>query len=191
MSFFTSRRERRLWLWALAVIVAIYSTLGLTSSLARALRDRGLIDEAFWLGLILMGAAVLLQGLRARPGGAEIGVAVGIAGAYLIAFLRMASPEERSHMIEYSIVALLIYEALKERVREGWRVPYPALLAVVITALLGLLDEGIQLCLPDRVFDILDVAFNLVAAMMAVFGSVMLSYVRCRWGRRRETPQEH
>ena len=33
MDLFTSDRERRLWLWTLAVLVAIYSTLGLARAL--------------------------------------------------------------------------------------------------------------------------------------------------------------
>ena len=41
MSTFTSDRERRLWLWTLAVLVAIYSSLGLAGTLVGALRDNG------------------------------------------------------------------------------------------------------------------------------------------------------
>ena len=36
---FSSERERRLWAWTLAVVVAIYSTMGLARTLAGALRD--------------------------------------------------------------------------------------------------------------------------------------------------------
>lgn len=55
--FFSSKRERRLWLWALVVVLAIYATMGLAQTLAGALRDRGLISNGFWLGLSLIGAA--------------------------------------------------------------------------------------------------------------------------------------
>ena len=54
--FFSSRRERRLWGWTLAVVAAIYSTLGLAATLAGFLRNRGLLDDLFVLGLILIGA---------------------------------------------------------------------------------------------------------------------------------------
>ena len=43
MRLFASGRERRMWLWTLAVVVAIYSTLGLTGTLAEWLREHG-----FW-----------------------------------------------------------------------------------------------------------------------------------------------
>ena len=184
MALFTSDRERRLWLWALVVVVAIYATLALSQTLAGIVRNEALIGGLFWLGLILVGAAVVVQGLKRRPGGAEIGVMLGIAGAYLIAFIRMTIPVERSHLIEYSVLALFIYEALTERVSQGRRVPVRALLAIVATALIGVLDECIQLVLPSRVFDPIDILFNFIAAVMAVVGSVALRWAR-RWGSRK------
>jgi hypothetical protein len=183
MSLFTSHRERNLWLLVLVVLAAIYATLGLTGMLAGALRDRGLISAAFWLGLFLIGAAIVIQGLKTRPGKAEIGVALGVAGVYLIAFLRMTVPEERTHLIEYSLVAILIYLALSERQRNGRQVPVPAVLAIAATELLGLLDEGIQALLPNRVFDFIDIGFNAGAGFMAVIAILALAWAR-RWGGR-------
>ncbi len=183
MSLFASDRERRLWFWAVAVVVGIYSTLGLAQKLAGALRDTGAISASFWVGLFLIGAAILMQGLRSRPGGAEIGVALGVAGVYLIAFLRMTAPEERSHIIEYSVVALLVYDVLVERARQGRRVPIPAVNAVVITAMLGAIDEGIRSLLPNRWYDIRDVGFNALASVMAVAASLALAWARRRFGR--------
>jgi hypothetical protein len=101
MSLFTSDRERRLWLWTLAVVVAIYSTLGLARTLAVALGDSDLVGVGlFLLGCLLVMASVVTQGLKTRPSGAEIGVALGVAAAYLLVFVRMAIPTERSHLIE-------------------------------------------------------------------------------------------
>ena len=39
MPFFSSSRERCLWAWTLAIIVAIYSTLGLASTLVGRLLE--------------------------------------------------------------------------------------------------------------------------------------------------------
>ena len=47
-SLFTSDRERRLWCWALAVVAAIYSTLGLAGTLAEVLRENNLMRAAFF-----------------------------------------------------------------------------------------------------------------------------------------------
>lgn len=179
-SLFTSDRERRLWAWTAAVVVAIYSTLGLARTLAGILREEGLLVAAFGLGMLLVGGTVLVVGLRRRPGGLEIGIALGVATAYYMVLVRMALPEERTHLIEYGVVAVLIHEALKERASGNRRVPVPALIAVVAAAAVGAIDEVIQAFLPTRVFDLEDILFNSLAAVMAVASSVALSWAR-RW----------
>ena len=189
MALFSSARERRLWLWTLAVVMAIYSTLGLARTLAGALREHGLLGASFPLvsflvAMSLVGATIVTHGLNARPGGVEIAVALGVTAAYLLVFLRMASLEERSHLIEYGVVGVFIYDALAERASQGRRVPALPLLAVLATAALGLLDECIQAFLPSRVFDPLDILFNLLAGAMAVGASVALAWAR-RWTRSR------
>lgn len=181
---FATRRERRLWAWTLVVVVAIYSTLGLARTLAAAVGPDALGAVLFVTGMLLVVGAVVLQAWRARPGGVEIGVGAGVAAAYLLVFVRMASPVERSHLIEYGVVALFVHEALLERVSAGRRVPRPAFVAIGVTALLGAVDEALQIVLPGRVFDPVDIVFNLVAAALAVTASVGL-----RWARRRRRPE--
>jgi hypothetical protein len=182
MSLFSSPRERHFWTWTLAVVVAIYLTLGLAPAVAGELRDRGLLEALFGMGVILVGATIVTQGLRMRPAGVEIGVALGIAAAYLLVFARMAIAEERTHLIEYGVVAIFVHEALKERASRGRRVPRPALLAVMATALIGTIDESIQAVLPSRRFDPRDILFNVLAGVMAVLASLALGRARRRRG---------
>ena len=52
MSLFASDRERRLWLWAIATLVAIYSTLGSAEALADELRERNLLRIAFVVAVV-------------------------------------------------------------------------------------------------------------------------------------------
>lgn len=175
MPLFTSNRERRLWLWTLAVVVAIYATLGPARVLVDALRERNLLRVSFGLVVLVVVVAVVRHWVKNWPGWSEVGVALGVALVYGAAFLRMENPAERTHLIEYGIVAVLIHQALLERARNGGSVPKPAALAVALTALLGTLDECIQALLPARVFDVRDIGFNALAGFMAVAARLALA----------------
>ena len=175
-SLFSSRRERRLWFCALAVVAAIYSTLGLAGTLAEVLRDHNLLAGSLLFLMFLTLAAIVGSGIKRRPGRREVWVVLGVTAVYGMAVLRMGgSPEERTHLFEYGIVAVLIHQALAERSRNGRRVPVPAALALVPAALLGWLDEGIQALLPNRVYDTFDVASNALAAVIAIGANVAVS----------------
>ena len=179
-SVFTSRRERRLWFWTGVVVLAIFSTLGLANALAFALGESGVIAVGlFLLCCFLVLLTVLAQGLDARPGGLEIAVGLGVVAAYVLVFVRMSIPTERSHLIEYGVVAIFVYEALLERARHR-PLRLPGLLAVSIASLVGVADEGVQFLLPTRVFDPVDILFNVLAATMAVTASASM-----RWARRK------
>lgn len=157
-----------------AVVVAIYSTLGIAPETSRWLRDRGLVDAVFGAGALAILIAVLLIAIRPRPRWSQLGVLLGVIAAYVMVLARMAIPEERTHLVEYGVVAALVHAALVERRTAGGRVPAPWLLATVGTAIVGVLDECIQALLPDRVFDLRDVGFNVVAAAMAVAAGAAL-----------------
>jgi len=178
MPFFTSDRERRLWIWTLIVIAAIYSTLGPAQVLVAMLRERNLLRISFALILVMIGIAIIWRWVKRPPGWREIGVWLAAAAVYAFAFFRVETPEERTHLIEYSLVAILIYQALLERARQGRHVPYPGVLAFGATVSLGFLDEGIQAVLPLRVFDLVDVGFNTLAAFMAIIVSMALEWAR-------------
>jgi hypothetical protein len=182
----TTRREKRLWAWAAVVAAGIFATLPFAGVLAETFQDQDVAAIGFVAAMALAAAMVLVQGLRSRPGGAEVGVALGVAAVYLMLLLRTTLPE-RTHLIEYSVLAVLVFEALAERRASGARVPAPWLLAMVATAAVGAVDEGIQYLMPSRVFDPLDLVFNTGAAVMAVVGMLALGAARTRRERRRDT----
>lgn len=167
-SIFSSDKERGLWLWTVAVLVAIYSTLGLAPALADALRERNLLRITLAVALLLVAGPVAWRWVKGHRGWGEIGAVLGVVFAYWMAWVRAGSWEERTHLLEYGIVAALIHQALLERQRNGRPVQMPAATAVATTALLGLLDECIQAVLPNRVFDIRDVGFNALAGFLVV-----------------------
>jgi len=185
----TSRRELALWMLAFSVLAVIYATLALASSLVGELAARGVLDEAFILAFVLIGAAIVLQGLAVGRRGLEWGVLAGVFAVYLLLFVRLGIPE-RSHLMEYGVLALLVQEALLERRLNGKRIGAPRLLAVVATGLAGLVDEMIQFALPERVFDLRDVVVNVAAAAIAVLGAAAVSTARAIAVRARASSSE-
>ena len=174
---FSSRRERRLWLWTLAVVALIFASLGFSGRLVDLLNDDTAGAVAFSLALLLVAATVLTDGLQSKPTRVEIAVAFGIAAVMLMVFLRLTLAE-RSHLIEYGVLAVFIHAALSERAEQGGRVRWPWLLAILITGIIGVIDESIQLALPHRVFDPVDMLFNALAATSAVVAGLALARVR-------------
>ncbi|KAA3660467.1 MAG: VanZ family protein [Chloroflexi bacterium] len=184
MSFFSSDRERRLWFWLFVVLVGIYATLGRAPIIAAALRERNDLRDTIFFILFVVMVVVAVLFINSRPGRAEIAVGFGILIIYVTAWLRIGTLEERTHLFEYGLVAALVHEALIEREKNGRLVPPPAVIALVISILLGWLDEGIQLILPNRVYDFRDVIFNTVAAVMVIGARWVLARVR-RWAQAR------
>ena len=169
-SIFSSKRERRLWLALLIVLGAVYATLGQAPAVVAAMGEQILnsVGANLVFAIIVILVVVPVFFIDKRLSRAESAVGFGILTVYLLAWLRLGSWEERTHLFEYALVAALAHEALLERRDNGRPVPAPALLALIISISLGWLDEGIQSMLPNRVFDLIDVAFNSIAATMII-----------------------
>ena len=177
MPHFTSSREKHLWLWAFLVFAAIFSTLFIGQPLAILFKNQDIQAAVFLLVMVLVGATMLVHGIKTKPGKIEITILLGIIAVYIMFFLRLGLPE-RSHLMEYSVLAIFIHKAITERVRQGIKIRMPALLAFVATFLIGVFDECIQIILPNRVFDPTDIMFNGIAAAMAIGSSVVLTWAR-------------
>lgn len=179
---YSHQREIRLWAYTLAVVVTIYSTLGLARTLDDELGNY-LFSVWVWLyvlGCILVLATVITLGFEFRPGGREIGIALGVVAAYLLIIVWMAMPTERSDLIEYGMVAVFVLEALLERARQGRHIPVPSLLAIATASVIGVIDGGIQWLLPSHVMDPTDLLFSVLVVVMAIIASVALRWTRWR-----------
>ena len=177
MPLFTSPREKRLWFYAILVLIAILSTLVFGQPLVRILDNQDIQAAIFMIGMALIGATVLLYGLNTQPSKTEITIWLGLTAVYLLFFLRLGLAE-RSHLIEYSVLAIFIHRALIERAGQKNQVLKTALFAFVFTFLIGVIDESIQIFLPSRIFDPLDILFNGLASFMAIGSSVAIRSVR-------------
>lgn len=179
ISFFSSNRERWLWLALAAVLVGIYSTMGYVPAIAEALGTRRDLENLFFVTFIAMVIVAVLF-IRKSPSYADIAVGVGVVIIYMMTWFRIELVAERTHLFEYGMVAALVHEALMERKANGRHVPAPAVLALVICIFLGWFDEGIQSFLPNRVYDILDVLVNSLAALMIIGARWLLGLFE-RW----------
>ncbi len=191
-SIFSSKRERRLWLALLIVLGAIYATLGQAPAVVAAIGEQILnsVGANLVFAIIVILVVVPVFFIDKRLSRAEIAVGFGILTVYLLAWLRLGSWEERTHLFEYALVAALAHEALLERRDNGRPVPAPALLALIISISLGWLDEGIQSMLPNRVFDLIDVAFNSIAATMIIGARWVVARLRTWMEGRRSGAQD-
>ncbi|KAA3625024.1 MAG: VanZ family protein [Flavobacterium sp.] len=179
MALFTSPREKLLWICTALVMTVIFATLFVANPLVDFFKNQNTQAVMFLCGMFLTGLAILINAIKLRPGRAELSVWIGIAAVNLMLLLRLGIPE-RSHLIEYSILAIFMYEALRERKRNGTNIRIPALLALLISFSVGLLDEALQYVLPNRVFDPIDILFNGMVIAMAIGFTLCISWFRKR-----------
>lgn len=83
---------------------------------------------------------------------------------YALGLNRLKLPIERIHFIEYGLLAIFVFRALRHNVRN--KSIY--LWSGIIVFCLGLLDEGIQYILPNRVYDTRDVIVNGIAGILGL-----------------------
>lgn len=179
MSLFTSKLEKKLWMATLAVMAAIYSTLGLARDIASSLIQREKLDEFYILCFLIIVVIIFTNGIKGSALWRVIWIGLGVTAAYAMIFVRMGiGAAERTHLFEYGLVGVLIYHALLERKQNGKAVFTPPVLAFFFTVILGCIDELIQAFIPSRVFDLRDILFNTVAPFIAIAISVIVRWAQ-------------
>ncbi|MBT8337433.1 MAG: VanZ family protein [Gemmatimonadetes bacterium] len=182
-------RERRLWIATALTLTAIYASIPFAGSLAASLRASGLLAPAFAALFVLAIAVTIGWSVRRASGPRPLWVALAVATVWGMLFVRLGvSAEERGHLFEYGLLALLVHELLRERRKiDRGGAAHPAVLAVLATAAFGWVDEAIQGVVPGRVYDLRDVGVNALAGVVAVASSVALRWATGR--RERGTPR--
>lgn len=176
---FLSRRERNLWSLAAAVVAIIFLALFVGPALVGAINETVMV-VFFAVGMILVAISVLTQGLQVRPAGIEAGVVLGVLAIFVLLAVRLTLPE-RSHLLEFGVLTVLVYEALIERNKHGHATNFPTVWTIFLCVSVGLIDEGLQYVIPDRVFDTEDMVFNLLAVSTAAIGMALLQRVRLKF----------
>ena len=163
-------------MYAAITYLAILTSIVLGTPFQKWLWGQDVQAVLFLLGMLLTGITIIVFGLKLRPRSPELILWLGFATIGVMLIFRLGAPE-RSHLMEYGVLAIFIYKALTLR-HSTKSLVFPALPAFVLTSFLGALDEGIQFFIPNRVFDTEDILFNMLAAFMAVGGSLVLQWAR-------------
>lgn len=172
-----SRLEGRLWLATAILFALVCGTIYPAPYAINFLRERNLLRLTVALILLATLAALAAWIARQRPHPREWALLGSSAVLYTLIFWRLPVPQERLHFLEYGAIAALAYAALRERQRASgqpvttsWKswVWGPGSKAILLTAALGWADEGIQALVPNRYYDLRDVFFNTLAAVLAV-----------------------
>jgi hypothetical protein len=148
------------------VLLAIYATLGAVRPVTNYLRDAGHLRLSVAIAFAVAATVVfwlILRDERNRTLRTALLLLAAVA-AYAAVILPMDSPEEKIHFIEYGVVGVLATASMPR----GWSGGRRFIAAALFVATAGWIDEGIQGLLPDRYYDLRDVAFNAAAGLMAL-----------------------
>jgi VanZ like protein len=179
---------RARWVLVGAFVLFIFATVPVGYQIARAIVIR--IGHTAWQNAInAVGATfgavfvwhVLRQRERRRWRVAAALAVIATAYAYFFAILEV--PVKRIHFMEYSVLSVLVYQALQSRATSRIYV-WSALAATLV----GAGDESIALALPQRFGAVSDIIWDTTGG---VLGTLLLVYVfDVESTSRRREPQE-
>ncbi|MEO5347007.1 MAG: VanZ family protein [Magnetococcus sp. YQC-9] len=158
--------------WAVvgAYMLTIYLTLPLTPIITKGIfhligkRETGLVISGFLLLAMAVVLFLLFRNIRREQ---RIRALLPFLAILLVAY-NMDNSSERVHLLEYGGLAFLVFRAMNEPRGIG------LLWAYVSVVLLGFSDECIQFMLPNRYFDLRDVALNGIGAACGIWFAVLL-----------------
>lgn len=159
----------RAWICVSAMMSCILLSLPFTPILWRIGADNvgPRFNAVGYVVLLLLAAGFAVYMIRHRP---EFGffrflllAALLFVYGYLLKY-HCKFPAERLHLIEYGLLAYLLYRALWLDLPRA-----PAyVLGFLISSAFGFLDEVIQHILPNRVFELRDIATNVIASALGL-----------------------
>ncbi|MCA9407776.1 MAG: VanZ family protein [Candidatus Omnitrophica bacterium] len=166
------KQQRRIWWMAAGLwLGVIYSTLSLVRPVCEYLKTNtpfalfvNLMMGSFLSGLII----IILRTMKIKSV-QRMWFLSGVVILYIVGFWMVEHPEEKLHLIEYGLLAYLIFKALQMDVH---RVK-AYIGAFVLTSLCGWGDEIIQHYLPNRYYQVTDVQLNIFSGLLGL----LLTYV--------------
>lgn len=160
--------EATSWLWVGWWVLIIYVTVPLARLIQQWVAEHADPMLFFWfvIGWVVLGVAASAAFLARQPDRPPLRawlVLAAVAGAYAgFSWQLRGNPEEAVHFVQYGVLGALVFRALTHRVRD----PSIYVLAALVTALFGMLDEGLQWIVPRRFFDFRDIGINVLAGIL-------------------------
>ena len=164
------KTKKRIFWWAgvLVYVILLYSLLGSAPDIWKSidsLLGGGGVPAIYLIGLLsvllLLWHMIFVK--KDRSFNSYFRFALFVWG-YLAIFNMAVYPAEKMHVIEYTILSILIYNALKIDIN-----PYAFrlyLYGAFIAFLVGGGDEFIQGVLPNRVYDARDIVINIASSAL-------------------------
>ena len=150
------------WLAVVAWVVVIYTTIPLVRSLREFFVARW-PAELIGIAVILVVVAVCAAGLnvlrrrRRRLPVADAALLLAVTAVLVIWTWRlMGQPEETVHFLEYGVLGVLLFRALRTGIHDSSIFVVGALIGILV----GIFDEIIQWFVPGRYWDYRDIALN-------------------------------
>ncbi|MEP5568807.1 MAG: VanZ family protein [Halioglobus sp.] len=154
----------RLWTFIWVYILSIYLSLPFMRSILGFLKEslgRSNFSLLLSLTMLFVGLVILIWGgRRSLKHCALAAIPLIIIG---VTSFNLSIPEERVHFLQYGLLGVMVTATARDE-----SITLVAKLAV-FAILVGVIDEAIQWCLPNRVGDLRDVAFNTVAAILGIW----------------------
>jgi len=167
--------EKKAWLATAIYLAFLYSTLTVAFDLYVSIFDRiGRESMSWWMNTAIAAAGLAVIAatiIRIRPSASGYAalLLIGLTLAFCLAHLPI--PAKRFHFFQYVPLTLLVFHALRFRIRDHTVYIW----TMVLVTVAGLGDELIQWALPDRHFGVLDLVLNSTAGLLAL---VFLGFVR-------------
>ncbi|MGC6422658.1 MAG: VanZ family protein [Flavobacteriaceae bacterium] len=174
--------EQYYWRCSALVALLIFATLFVGSPLQQWWTDQNSHAAVFLLSMLLIGTSVLMGGLSLRDRWEIWALRLGL-GAVFIMFLLRLSASERSHIIEYCILTYCVYKAFETRYKTAQEPKWVGLMTGLCCIAVGLIDEGVQYGLPQRVGSWEDVMFDSGAVVLTLATLALLKNAR-KWLRK-------
>ncbi|MCK5707312.1 MAG: VanZ family protein [Candidatus Aureabacteria bacterium] len=136
--------------------------------ISNAFRKAGFLTITIYSGFAISTVFIILY-IKKNPHFFNVRSAAGLLFlTFLLASLLKTTEtiEEKFHFLEFGILALIV------RKSASWNFPVKLqyTTAIIVTSLIGVLDELFQLILPSRFFDLRDIALNMISGIIAILG---------------------